>query len=250
VPSALLFDLDETLVLEEPAAAAAFEATALTARDVDAARLAVAARSHARALWYAAPTHPYCKAIGISSWEGLWCRFEGDHEDVAALRAWAPTYRREAWANALADQGIDDAELATELGERFGVERRARHHTFADVPPALDALAGPMVIVTNGASGLQREKLAASGLEPRFDAVVVSGDLGIGKPDASVFRHALDLVGADDGVMIGDSLDRDVDGALAAGLDAVWINRFGDDPGRDGVPAIASLAELTAALGQ
>lgn len=249
MPGALLFDLDETLVLEEPAAVAAFEATALTAPDVDAARLAVAARSHARKLWYAAPTHPYCKAIGISSWEGLWCRFEGDDEPVAALRAWAPIYRRDAWANALADQGIDDADLATELGERFGVERRARHHTFEDVPPALDALAGPMVIVTNGASCLQREKLAASGLEARFDAVVVSGDLGFGKPDASIFRHALDLVGADRGVMIGDSVDRDIDGALAVGLDAVWINRFGQREGRDGVPEIASLAELAAALG-
>jgi len=180
----------------------------------------------------------------------LWCRFDGDQQQVAALRAWAPTYRREAWANALADQGADDPELAAELAERFGVERRARHHTFADVPSALDALAGPMVVVTNGASCLQREKLAASGLEPRFDAVVVSGDLGIGKPDASIFRHALDRVGADHGVMIGDSLDRDVDGALAAGLDAVWINRFGAGPGRAGVPEIADLSELAAALGQ
>jgi putative hydrolase of the HAD superfamily len=250
VPGALLFDLDETLVLEEPAAVAAFEATAQTVPDVDTARLAVAARSHARTLWYAAPTHPYCKAIGISSWEGLWCRFEGDHEPMTALRAWAPTYRREAWANALADQGIDDPELAAELGERFGVERRARHHTFPDVPAALAALTGPMVIVTNGASCLQREKLAASGLGPRFDAVVVSGDLGVRKPDASVFRHALGLVGADHGVMIGDSLASDIDGALGAGLDAVWINRFGDGPGRDGVPEIADLSGLADALRQ
>jgi putative hydrolase of the HAD superfamily len=248
VPGALLFDLDETLVLEEPAAVAAFAATAQTAPGVDAARLAVAARSHARKLWHAAPTHPYCKAIGISSWEGLWCRFEGAHEQLTALREWAPGYRRDAWANALADQGIDDDALATELGERFGVERRARHHTFADVVPALDALPGPLVIITNGASCLQREKLAASGLESRFDAVVVSGDLGIGKPDASIFRHALSLVGADHGVMIGDSLERDIDGALACGLGAVWINRFGDGPGRDGVPEIADLSELAAAL--
>jgi putative hydrolase of the HAD superfamily len=249
VPTALLFDLDDTLVLEEPAAVAAFEATAQAAPGVDAAQLALAARSHSRKLWYAAATHPFCRSIGISSWEGLWCRFEGDDEQVAALRAWAPTYRREAWANALADQGVDDGDLAAELGERFAVERRARHHTFADVAPALDALAGPLAIVTNGASCLQREKLAASGLEARFDAVVVSGDLGVGKPDASVFWHALALVGADHGVMIGDSLERDIDGALAAGLDAVWINRFGQPgPGRDGVPEIASLAELPDAL--
>jgi FMN phosphatase YigB (HAD superfamily) len=50
--------------------------------------------------------------------------------------------------------------------------------------------------------------------------------------------------------MIGDSLDRDVDGALAAGLGAVWINRFGPPgPGRDGVAEISGLAELPALLG-
>jgi phosphoserine phosphatase len=246
VPGALLFDLDDTLVLEEPAAVAAFAATARAVPGVDAQRLAVDARNHARTLWYAAPTHPFCRAIGISSWEGLWCRFEGAGAELSALRAWAPTYRREAWAMALADQGIDDPALATELGQRFAAERRARHHTFEDVPAALDALAGrPLGIVTNGASCLQREKLAASGLGPRFAAVVVSGDLGIGKPDASVFRHALSLLGADGGVMIGDSLARDIDGALAAGLDAVWINRFGQPgAGPDGVREIATLAEL------
>ncbi len=248
MPGALLFDLDDTLVLEEPAAVAAFAAAAQAVADVDVVQLAVAARSHARRLWYAAPTHPYCRSIGISSWEGLWCRFEGEGEDLAALREWAPTYRREAWAHALADQGIDDPELATELGGRFGVERRARHHTFADVAPALEALAGPLVVVTNGASCLQREKLAASGLGSRFDAVVVSGDLGVGKPDASVFAHALALVGAEHGVMVGDSLERDIDGALAAGLDAVWINRFDQGPGRAGVPEIADLGGLRDAL--
>jgi putative hydrolase of the HAD superfamily len=186
VPVALLFDLDETLVLEEPAAVAAFAATARCAPGIDVARLAVDARAHARALWYAAPTHPYCRRIGISSWEGLWCRFDGDEDAVRELREWAPAYRREAWARALADQGAHDSALATELGERFGTERRARHETFADVPAALDALAAhPMALVTNGAACLQREKLAASGLEGRFGAVVVSGDVGVGKPAAA-----------------------------------------------------------------
>ena len=117
------------------------------------------------------------------------------------------------------------------------------------MPGTLDALAGhPMAVVTNGAACLQREKLAASGLADRFGAVVVSGEVGVGKPDAAVFRVALERLGADEAVMIGDSLDRDIDGALAAGLGAVWINRFGTRGGRDGVPEIASLAELPALL--
>jgi putative hydrolase of the HAD superfamily len=251
VPGALLFDLDDTLVPEEPSAVAAFQATARTVPGIDAERLAADARAHARALWYAAPTHPYCKRIGISSWEGLWCRFEGDDATLRALRDWAPDYRREAWSRALADQGVDDRALAQELGERFGVERRALRAPFPDTA-LLDELGGSYALglVTNGAACLQREKLERSGLAGHFDAVVVSGDLGVGKPDPAVFRRALSLVGAEaDGtVMVGDTVERDIDGALAAGLRPVWINRFGAPRPRADLVEIRGLDELPSLL--
>jgi phosphoserine phosphatase len=249
VAGALLFDLDDTLVPEEPSAVAAFAATARAAVGADATRLALDARAHARALWRAAPTHPYCKRIGISSWEGLWCRFEGEHPVMCELRAWAPSFRRAAWARALADQGIEDPDLAAALGERFGVERRKLSAPFPDAALLADLRDRPLVLVTNGAGCLQREKLAASGLAGVFDAIVVSADVGVGKPDPAVFRHALGLVDAApaESVMVGDTLERDIDGALAAGLRAVWINRFGAR-GRDGVTAITSLDELPALL--
>lgn len=257
---ALLFDLDETLMVEEPAAVAALQATARLAAarhgDIDPGALAAGARSRARELWYAAPTHPYCKRVGISSWEGLWCRFEGPGADERSLRAWSPTYRRETWGLALADQGVEDAGLAEELGERFGDERRARHETFAGAGEALERLAESfaLALVTNGAACLQREKLAASGLGHHFDAVVVSADLGTAKPDASVFHHALQQLGAENAsaTMVGDSLAKDIDGALAAGLEAIWINRDGSPPppGRPGLPQIATLGELPALIGE
>jgi phosphoserine phosphatase len=248
---ALLFDLDETLMVEEPAAEAAFLAAARLAaahHDIDAETLALCARSRARELWYAAPTHGYCMRIGISSWEGLWCRFDGDLPDIRALREWSPTYKRESWRLALADQGIEDAQLADELAERFGVERRARHEVFADAGEALSSLVGSysMALVTNGAACLQREKLAASGLSEYFDAVVVSGDLGVAKPDPSVFEHALSSLGLDpgDAVMVGDSLSKDVEGALAAGLGAVWVNRRGRSAPSTDLIEVSTLGEL------
>lgn len=83
---------------------------------------------------------------------------------------------------------------------------------FADVAEALAELgeSHPLAVVTNGAGCLQREKLAASGLGDFFQAVVVSADLGVAKPDPSVFRHALDRLGVDgaDATMIGDSIGR------------------------------------------
>jgi putative hydrolase of the HAD superfamily len=253
----LLFDLDETLMVEEPAAIAAFEATSQLAAvryEIEAHALATGARSRARALWYAASTHDYCMRVGISSWEGLWCRFEGNGPDVRSLRDWSPTYRHETWRLALADQGVDDSQLAGELAERFGVERRARHRVFADVAAALTRLSEThsLALVTNGAACLQREKLAASGLGDHFDAVVVSADLGVAKPDAAVFEQALSQLGAnrDQAVMVGDSLSKDVDGALAAGLGAVWVNRngFPAPPNRPDLIEISTLAALPRAL--
>jgi hypothetical protein len=65
---ALLLDLDETLIEEDSAAAAAFEATAAFAqgcnfRLADPAGLVAAARAQARHLWSSAPTHDYCRYI-------------------------------------------------------------------------------------------------------------------------------------------------------------------------------------------
>jgi putative hydrolase of the HAD superfamily len=257
VKRALLLDLDDTLIAEERAAAATFAAVARLAAErhtIDVAALADGARRRARELWRAAPTFPYCKRIGISSWEGLWCRFDGEAQELRALREWAPDYRAAAWRLALADQDVRDDELAHDLGEGFGVERRARHETFADVPAALDALRDEhaLALVTNGASCLQREKLDASGLADRFDAVVVSGDIGKGKPDPAMFAAALRALGAEPGeaVMVGDSLRNDVDGALAAGLRAVWVNRAGAPLpiGRGELIEIRDLAGLSGVL--
>ncbi|HWI21519.1 MAG TPA: HAD family hydrolase [Baekduia sp.] len=253
--SALLFDLDDTLVVEEPAAVAAFEATARFAsshQDLDAAALATSARARARELWYATPAHPYCRRIGISSWEGLWCRFEGDEPDMKWLRDWSPTYRREAWRSALADVGVDDLELAHELGDRFGKERRARHEVFAEAAMVLENLSSEydLALVTNGASCLQREKLAASGLAGYFATVVVSAEFGVAKPDPTIFRHTLELLNCHSATMIGDSIRRDIEGATAAGLRAIWVNRAGIERAEDTpeVTEITTLADLPQAL--
>lgn len=256
---ALFFDLDETLMVEEPAASASFAAVAEFAADVcgiDADRLAVGARGRARELWYAAPTIEYCLRVGISSWEGLWCRFEGDGPETRLLREWAPGYRQETWSLALSDQGVDDFRLAAELGSRFGAERRSRHEVFEDVGETLASLHQnhSMVVVTNGAACLQREKLVASGLGEYFEAVVVSEDLGVAKPESAVFEHALSAINADhhQAVMIGDSLAKDVEGALAAGLRAIWLNR-GRVPrsrSRRDLVEISTLSDLPEAVAQ
>jgi putative hydrolase of the HAD superfamily len=241
--TAVLFDLDETLMPDESAVEEALLATCALARqqyDINPLPLHQSVRERARQLWYESPTISYCLAIGISSWEGLWGRFRGDDPNLTALREWAPTYRHETWAQALADHGVDDPALAEVLAARFQVERSSRHIVFPDARPALEDLrrTHKLALLTNGPPDLQREKIEGGNLAPYFEAVIISGEVGIGKPDPRIFALALDRLDAspETAVMVGDSLRRDIAGAQGAGLKAIWVNRSGVDPGEGSRP--------------
>lgn len=233
---AVLLDLDETLIYERCSTEAALAATladAAAVRGWDAAAIGRAVLEAAGILWRAGPHHAFCRRIGIASWEGLWATFaEGDDPDTVGLRGFAPRYRREAWRRGLQAWGCEDRDLAAELSERFVWERSVRQVRFPDVLPVLAALRADgmrLILLTNGDRDLQRRKAVGSGLLPLFDHVLISGELGVGKPEAAIFRRALDLAGArpEEAVMVGDSLERDVAGALGTGLSAVWLRRGG-----------------------
>lgn len=246
----MLFDLDDTLLDEERSVEAALLATSELARarhGTDPRVLQRAVRERAREIWNAAPTIDYCRALGIASWEGLWSAFPGDAPELAALRAWAPTYRHEAWGRGLADCGVDDPTLAEELASVFFQREPPSAHlvVYPEVEPVLQALRRThrLGLVTNGLSDLQRGKLAVSCLEPYFDLVAVSTEVGVGKPDARIFAWVLAALdaGTEQTAMVGDSLWRDVAGARTAGIRAIWLNRSG--AARDG--SIRPDAEIT-----
>lgn len=249
--AAVLFDLDDTLVADEAATADAFLATCALARaryGLDPAGLATAVRRQAQHLWQAAPTLDYCRTVGISSAEGLRARFTGEDPHLAALRAWAPTYRREAWSAALAGYGVRDDTLAEELAAALAVERGTRHWVYPDVVATLTALRETqrMALVTNGSPDLQRAKLAGAGFAPYFDAVIVSGEIGAGKPDARPFALALAALGVDPAraVMVGDSLERDMVGARNAGIAGIWLDRSGTKAMNDPTIAVTRISTL------
>ena len=249
----IIFDLDDTLVVEVASAEAAFLATCENAHKqygVDPKALHQAVRLHAGQLWRASATITYCRSIGISSWEGLWARFLGDDPNLKLLRTWAPTYRRETWFRALADHGVSDLSFAEQLSDIFLFERRARHVMFPDVKPNLKNFREiyQLALVTNGAPDLQRDKIQSTNLAQYFNAILISGEVGIGKPDSRIFMLALEALAASptETVMVGDSLTRDILGAQRAGIKGIWLNRSGSDPANQVTPdiQITSLGQL------
>lgn len=233
---AIIFDLDETLIEDREATHSAFVKACAYAQEqveIDCERLRGAAHKHARQLWRQAPTYSYCHAIGISASEGMWGRFMGEEPEHQALRQWVPTFQRQLWELALAEQGINDLALAERLAAIFREERSTCYRVFADVEAALSDFRQryTLALLTNGASDLQREKIEASCLGHYFDVVVVSGEVGIGKPEPGVFTHVLERldIAPEQAVMVGDSLPRDIQGAYRSGMRGIWLNRFGDE---------------------
>ncbi|WP_326681020.1 HAD family hydrolase [Streptomyces sp. NBC_01237] len=100
----------------------------------------------------------------------------------------------------------------------------------------LRAAAWTIGIITNGASDIQRAKLAGTGLASLVDGVAVSGDLEIRKPDLRLFELAASRCGvslADGGWMIGDNPAGDIGGGHQAGLRTIWLR---GRPWPDGLP--------------
>ena len=81
-------------------------------------------------------------------------------------------------------------------------------------------------IITNGFSEIQENKLNNSNITHYFKTVTNSEMVGVKKPNALIFEYALGLAKAkkESSIMIGDCLEADVQGALDAGLDAIFFN--------------------------
>ena len=87
-----------------------------------------------------------------------------------------------------------------------------------------------IAIVTNNTVVEQRLKLDRCRLTPLVDLLVTSEEVGISKPDPEIFHAALRRLNRApaDAVMLGDNWAADVEGARAAGIRAVWLNRSGE----------------------
>jgi len=165
----------------------------------------------------------------VVEWQRL---LEAMHDDVALGRV--PIHdsrmRRYKYFYERAGAPVSDDEVRA-IADRHVAKYMSTRRV---VPGAIELVRAlkshaPIAIVTNNTVVEQTEKLATFGLAPYVDHLVTSEEVGVAKPDAAIFRHALERLGVlpEEAVMIGDSWENDVVGASRCGIRAVWLNRHG-----------------------
>ena len=156
----------------------------------------------------------------------------------------------------LRDRCAEEMRRALELPDLdHATARRAmlealEFRPYPDVLPALGELRerGVTLVVASNWDCSLPDWLGPAGITELVDGVVTSAEVGAPKPDPRVFERALAIAGAapSEALHVGDKVDNDVEGAAAAGVRAVLVQREGEPPA--GVEAVRSLRELAALL--
>jgi putative hydrolase of the HAD superfamily len=140
--------------------------------------------------------------------------------------------RRYIAQTALDNVGCDAAGLADRIAAGYDQCRDDRTVLFPGAVQVLTWLRESgcrLALVTNGAAEMQRQKIERFRLEPLFDAILVEGELGFGKPDERVYLMALHRLAAapHQTWMIGDNLEWDVEQPQKLGITGIWVDSTG-----------------------
>lgn len=164
--------------------------------------------------------------------------------------AWA---RAEVVRLALENIGVDNQDLARRIGDTYHALRDQHIKPFDDAVTTVQWLRERgcrLALLTNGGRAGQRHKIDRFSLAPLFDVILVEGEVGFGKPDPRIYKHALSAldVAADQSWMVGDNLEWDVLGPQREGIAGIWIDARGQGlpEGHDVRPhrIISRLADL------
>lgn len=101
-------------------------------------------------------------------------------------------------------------------------------------------------LISNGFKESTELKIQVNGLAKYFENIVISESIGINKPDKAIFEFALNAAKAkkEESIMIGDSLEADVRGAMNFGMDAIYFNPLNKEKPEDVKLQILCLDEL------
>jgi putative hydrolase of the HAD superfamily len=136
--------------------------------------------------------------------------------------------RTRRWTTTLREFDIQDEALAMQLSEKYLELLPGKRNLFGDALQVLDYLRPrySLHIITNGFEEVQYRKIETSGIAWYFTHIITSERAGSQKPQPEIFHFALDLAGASirNSIFIGDSIEADILGAKAVGMDHVLFN--------------------------
>ena len=193
----ILFDLDHTLLDSDASEAAAFDMTLRAAGASD-------------------PT-TYGSTFGEINME-LWARVESGELSPNQVR-----YLRFERLVGTTDLDADPIAMADLYVAGLG----ANGDLYPGAAEMLAALASnaALALITNGIGEVQRARIARTGIERYFDAIVISGEVGASKPGTAIFDMTFDLLGSPpkwSALMVGDNESSDIEGGNAFGIDTCW----------------------------
>lgn len=154
---------------------------------------------------------------------------------------------------------VDQPGLAQRFADHYTEHRVAAMQLFPEARETLAKLRGrglKLVLLSNGHGESQRQKVTRFELAAHFDAVLIEGEMGVGKPDPVVYERAMDAMGIGPGQtwIIGDNLRWEVVVPQELGLTAVWVDFAGRGLPKDSSARpdaiVQSVAELPALLDQ
>ena len=127
---------------------------------------------------------------------------------------------------------LRDRDLAEKLSERYQSLSLEKTLIYPDAEEVLQNLPGKKGLVTNGPRLDQWQKIEKFGLSRYFDTIVISGEVGVAKPNPQIFYRALSSINSSpaESFYVGDVEKLDVIGAKNAGLTSILIRRDGSPP--------------------
>jgi 2-haloacid dehalogenase len=172
----------------------------------------------------------------------IWLDFENAQISAEALRVVRferlfAALRLQADAGPFSQRYLENLAQASDLMDGAEETIRALHAKYH------------LALITNGLKDVQRPRLARSAIAGCFEAVAISEEMGVAKPDPRYFDAVFDRIGnppREAVLVIGDSLTSDIQGGINYGLDTCWFNPRGDpaDPRFPTTYEIQKLDEL------
>lgn len=144
---------------------------------------------------------------------------------------------------------IGNEALARDLSHRFLEVLPTKKALFPHTMEILHYLTEKgyaLHLITNGFEQTQWKKLKSSGLEGFFNEVITSEASNSLKPKKEIFEYALNKSGATlkESIMIGDNPEADIQGAINAGMDSVYVNHINKPISQKPTYSIKQLSEL------